>query len=88
MSEVSSEDEPSMPFPAESDHPDIQKCEFYAGSEDEDGNVTWAVDVPDDASVQVQLVVKAGREEEIVGGTGNIAGRYELTSIRGGDGDE
>lgn len=75
-------------YPVESDHPDIQKCELEPGSPDEDGNMTWAVEVPDDASVRVELVVKAAEFEEIVGGTGNVSGRYELTHIEEGDGCE
>jgi hypothetical protein len=59
---------------------EIEKCEMEGGRQDEDGNTTWAVEVPEDASVRVELVVRSGpTAEEIVGGTGNLSGRYELT---------
>lgn len=75
------------PMEVNTDQPDIQACDLYPGAEDDDGNVTWAVDVPDDATVEVRLVVRADGVEELVGG-GTGADRYELTAINAGGGSD
>lgn len=69
--------------------PELQKCEFEATAA-EDEETSWAIEIPDNASVIVSMEVRTGNgpmETKRWGG-GNQSGRWELRRVDGGEGSE